>query len=102
MQSLSYITAYMHRQATPPKGARPIAINLITNFTDDVLERIIGGMCLTEGIYPSITRAPYKQYGFAFKDKKSPINRTKADVTFIFFDASHYRASEFLQAGASR
>lgn len=96
MQSLSYISAYMHRKSRVPKGMRPLSINLITNFTDEVLERVLGGMCLQEGIYPNIIRAPYKQYVFAFKNKKSEINTSKPDISYIFFDASPYKHSEFL------
>ncbi|TSC68816.1 MAG: hypothetical protein G01um101456_490 [Parcubacteria group bacterium Gr01-1014_56] len=99
MQSLSYISAYMHRKPRAPKGMRPFSINLVTNFTDEVLERVLGGMCLAEGIYPQITRTPYKQYALAFKNKKSEINTSKPDISYIFFDASPYAQSEFLSSG---
>ncbi len=102
MQPLDYIALYMHRPARKGAGMRSISVNLITNFTDDILERVLGGMCIAEGIYPRITRAPYKQYAIAFKDKRSIINRTKADISYIFFDASPYQQSEFLDSGHRR
>ena len=94
MQVLSYITTYMHRKKRA--HMRAVSINLITNFTDDVLERVLGGRCLEEEIYPTITRAPYKQYALTLKDKKNEIYHSKPQITFVFFDASPYKHSEFL------
>ena len=98
MQPLSYISAYTHRPKSAGSRLHPVSINLITNFTDDVLERILGGMCLNEGLYPVITKAPYKQYGIALNDRTSPIYRSKPDISFVIFDASAHHQSEFLSA----
>ena len=88
MQPLSYIAAYTSRPKRPGAALRPVAINLVTNFTDDVLERILGGMCLSEGLYPQITKAPYKQYAFALNDTESEIYTSQPNISFIYFDAS--------------
>ncbi len=95
MDSLPFIASYMHRPTRKKAGMSSLSINLITNFTDDVLERILGGMCIAENIYPRITRVPYKQYALAFKNAKSSIYGSKSDISYIFFDASPYRHSEF-------
>ncbi|MES2203237.1 MAG: HAD-IIIC family phosphatase [Patescibacteria group bacterium] len=99
MDALVYIKKYGAKPETAPEGVRPVRITLVTNFTDDVLERVLGGMCLTEGVYPTITRAPYKQYSFALKDKTSELYVTKPDATFFFFDFSPYTHGEFGQEG---
>lgn len=75
--------------------AQTLAINIITNFTDDVLEKVLGGMCLTEGIYPKIVRAPYKQYHLILKDTAEKIYEAKPDISFIFFDINPYQHGEF-------
>jgi FkbH-like protein len=94
---LEYLSAYATKPDAPG-DLQPISVTLVTNFTDDILERILGGMLLLEGWYPSITRAPYKQYALGLTDEKSLLYQTKSDLTFIYFDANSLRQSEFLDA----
>lgn len=95
MDFLTCIQSYAKIRDAGKKGLPQFSINLITNFTDDVLEKVLGGMCLEERIYPVITRAPYKQYHFVFKDKTAKIYATKPNVSFIFFDINPYLHGEF-------
>ena len=95
MDSLTYIRSYAKIKEHPRKGLLRIPITLITNFTDDVLEKILGGMCLAEKILPTITRAPYKQYHLSFKDKTAQLYAKKPQISFIFFDINPYQHGEF-------
>ena len=71
---------------------RKLSVNLITNFTDDAFQKILAGVCIDEGIYPLISKVPYKQYHLVLKNLHSQRN---CDVTFIFFDINQYLFSEF-------
>ena len=85
MDFLTALQTYAKIKEFSKKGFRKISIDLVTNFTDDVLEKVFGGMCLIEGLYPKIVRAPYKQYHLVLKDKAEKIYKAKPDISFIFF-----------------
>lgn len=70
-------------------------INLITNFTDTILKKIIAGVCLHNSIYPHIYEAPYRQYHLHLKDPRSVLYKTNPDITFIFFDVNPFKETEF-------
>lgn len=74
---------------------RSIKINLVTNFTDQVLQRFIVALCLENGIYPDLFVVPYKQYDFLLANQSSELYSRNAEVTFIFFDANVYNHSPF-------
>jgi len=95
MDFLTYIQSYSKIKEARKKESRSFSINLITNFTDDVLEKVLGGMCLMEGIYPKIARAPYKQYHLVLKDTSDALYKSKPDISFIFFDINPYQHGEF-------
>jgi FkbH-like protein len=84
-----------HARDTLPANAPRIRIALVTNFTDDLLAKLLGGMCVAEGIMPDIYTVPFKQYLFELKDPHSGLAQHAADVTFVFFDANPYQISEF-------
>ena len=63
-----------------------IKINVITNFTDQILERLLIGLCLENKIYPDIFVVPYMQYDFFLANQASELYSRSADITFIFFD----------------
>lgn len=100
MDFLTYIRSYTKIKEFSKKGSSSFSINLITNFTDGVLEKVLGGMCLEERIRPSITRAPYRQYHLAFKDKTEKLYRANPDISFIFFDINPYQHGEFTDSDA--
>jgi len=95
MDFLAYIRSYAKMKGSPAKGLLPFSIHLITNFTDEVLEKVLGGMCLSEHIRPAITRAPYKQYPLVLKDTSDVLYKSKPDISFIFFDINPYQHGEF-------
>lgn len=98
MQVLKYIEwANKYKQVDPANFSARIRINLMTNFTDNALQKILLGTCLENNIFPSLYSVPYKQYNFFLNDKNSEIHLAQADVTFIFFDVNHYITSAFTQ-----
>jgi FkbH-like protein len=100
MDSLGYLgyASRLHDVQPDGFGAR-IKINLVTNFTDEILKKILAGVCLHGGVYPTISAAPYKQYHLVLKNPKSAIYAETPDITFMFFHMSPYARSEFQQAG---
>lgn len=70
-------------------------ISVVTNFTDDLLKKLLKGMCLAENISPEIYGVPYGQYQFELKNPNSALYAHAADITFIFFDANPYLHTEF-------
>ena len=87
MEALDYMRAYLGAQKA--SGASPpVRINLITNFTDDVLMRVLGGVCVVADFNPTITRVPYKQHHIALKDPQASVYISQPDISFIFFDSS--------------
>lgn len=97
MDFLKYIRAYSKIKRTAKKRSPRFSINLITNFTDDVLEKVLGGICIVEGTFskPKIIRAPYKQYHLVLKDKSDALYKSKPNISFIFFDINPYQHGEF-------
>jgi FkbH-like protein len=73
-----------------------VSINLITNFTDTILQQALVGVALSQNVYPDVHVVPYKQYHLHLKDPKSDLRRRSADITFIFFDVNPFKDSEFL------
>ena len=69
-------------------------INLITNFTDDILKKILLGTALHDNIYPEIYAAPYRQYHFQLKNPTSELYAENPNVTFIFFDINPFKNSD--------
>lgn len=72
-----------------------VSINLITNFTDATLQKILLGICLDSNVYPQLYSVPYKQYHFFLNDKNSELHLRRADITFVFFDINYYITSAF-------
>lgn len=101
MGFLDYLKAVhtKSRETGTGTGQKKFAIHLITNFTDGVLQKILGGALLTHGIDPDIVAVPYQQHNFFLTDKKSFLWRQQADVTFIFFDEHPYKYSPFMEGG---
>ena len=80
-------------------GKKKFAVNLVTNFTDEVLQKILKGIFIANGIHPEITAVPYKQYHLHLKDNKGLLYQKYADATFLFFDVNPYRQSSFTLDG---
>lgn len=96
MDFLAYIQSYAQiKKSSKKKTGASFSINLITNFTDDVLEKVLGGMCLLGGVSPEIIRAPYKQYHLVLKDRSDILYKSKPSISFIFFDINPYQHGEF-------
>lgn len=99
METLNYVElARTQHTRKPSDFPTSVSATIVTNFTDDVLKKILAGMCLAEGIYPSITALPYKQYHFALKNSASDLYTKESDITFILFDLNPYLESEFASA----
>ncbi len=69
-------------------------IGLVTNFTDDVLVKLLNGVLIKNSIKPKIYKTPYKQYGFALKNSSHEIWQTRR-LVFFLFDQNFYMNSEF-------
>lgn len=95
---LAYVRRAREYEAKAPEDA-DIRLAIVTNFTDDLLGKLIVGMCAAAGTNPSVYQVPFKQYLFELKDPKSALARHNADITFIFFDANPYVHSEFVADG---
>lgn len=95
MQLLDYLKLAAD-SAKQKHGSSDLRIAVITNFTDDLLKKILTGMCASEEISADIYCVPFKQYLFALKDPKSELAKFEADITFIFFDHTPYLHSEFM------
>lgn len=96
MELLDYLKlANANKGAPNDGGKKKIKINLITNFTDEILQKILKGFLLSQGIYPEIFAVPYKQYYLHLKNRQSALYQNPADVTFILFDANPYLKSSF-------
>lgn len=98
MEFLDYIRLYQHRDTRDTSSLSPISIQIITNFTDDILAKVLGGRCLSEGYVPTILQAPYKQYHLVLKDSTSPLYASTPDISFVFFDINPYLHNEFLES----
>jgi FkbH-like protein len=96
MRLLEYVRL-ANTYTTPAEPDLRIAI--VTNFTGDLLAKLITGRCLAEGLQPSVYQVPFKQYLFDLKNPKSELSAGTYDVTFIFFDANPYLESEFGEPG---
>src|SRR5260370_266451 len=92
---LAYVRLVRDYEAKARENA-DIRLAIVTNFTDDLLGKLIVGMCADARINPSVYQVPFKQYLFELKDPKSALARHNADITFIFFDANPYAHSEFV------
>lgn len=96
MEFLDYIRlAHAYGSKAPSDFSRSVNIALMTNFTDEALQKILTGVMLHENIYPTIHRVPYQQYHLHLKNKDSLLHRHAADITFIFFDINPYIQSAF-------
>ena len=96
METSHYFSrAHSYAAANPKDFKFSIKINLITNFTDEVLKKFLIAACLEEGIYPDIFTVPYKQYDFFLAQKESALYTRQAESTFIFFDANTHADSSF-------
>lgn len=97
MEFLDYIKLAQKFSLDPAAVRDPsVRIAIVTNFTDDILAKIITGRCLAEGIVPDVYQVPFKQYLFALKDSSSDLYLHKPEVTFVLFDVNAYQESEFL------
>jgi len=98
MQILKYLEwANKYGQIDPVHFSAQVRINLVTNFTDATLQKILLGACLENNIYPVLYSVPYKQYNFFLNNKDSDLHTKQADITFVFFDVNHYIRSAFTE-----
>ncbi len=95
MNALDYIALYREATSGTRHGLRPLAVNLVTNFTDDLLAKIVGGVGVEAGFHLSLTRAPYRQYHIALADPAQRAQHASADISFFFFDITSHLHSEF-------
>src|SRR3989304_1306780 len=96
MKTLDYLgLARTQRLLNADTFSSSITVNLVTNFTDELLKQLLIGMCLADDIYPDVWTVPYKQYHFLLKDRQSDLYKKDAAVTFILFDLNPYLESEF-------
>lgn len=96
MNPLSYIqAAATYAELDASSFGQSTSIGLITNFTDNVLQKILIGLCIQNDIYPTLHAQAYKQYHFDFANKQSALYKTKTDITYIIFDSNPYIESEF-------
>jgi FkbH-like protein len=98
MNALDYIALYREATNGTKSDLRPLSVNLITNFTDDILTKILGGVCVEAGFNPAFTRAPYKQYHLVLSDAGHSFQKAQADISFFFFDVTAHLYSEFYSA----
>jgi FkbH-like protein len=77
---------------------KPFSMALTTNFTDEVLARILKGVCLHNGVRPDIYKTPYKQYAFELKNRNSGLWQKPHNISFFFFDINFYVGSEFRES----
>lgn len=96
MQVLDYLKIAGTYDKTRHTGQATTRVSLVTNFTDDLLAKIMTGLMASEGILPDVYQVPFKQYLFALKDPTSPLVQHQAEVTCIFFDVNPHGVSEFL------
>ncbi len=78
-----------------PDGQPKLRVALATNFTDDLFQKALVGLCAKENILLNFYAVPYQQYPFALKDPTSAFNTFAADLTIFFFDATPYGGSEW-------
>jgi FkbH-like protein len=96
MDTLKYLQLAQGYPAADKKSySNSIRINIVTNFTDQILQRFLIGLCLEQGIYPEIFAVPYRQYDFFLSNTHSELYTNKADITFVFFDVSQLNHSPF-------
>jgi len=96
MDALSYIKLFNSYKSLKARDFKhSIRIRLITNFTDDILQKLLTGICIHNGIYPHIETVPYKQYHLYLKNPKLHSAGDIPDITFVFFDINSYFHSEF-------
>jgi len=84
-----------HAESNPEDFPARTKINLITNFTDDILQKLLIGVGMHHGIHPTIQAMPYKQYHVQLKNPESAMYAHRPDITFIFFSMNPLRPSEF-------
>lgn len=96
MKTLDYLgLARTHSSLDVNDFSSSIAVNIVTNFTDEFLKQLFVGMCLADDIYPIVWTAPYKQYHFLLKDTQGDLYKKDAAITFMLFDLNPYLESEF-------
>ncbi len=87
MDFLDYIkqsnTLKLHKAK---KFNKSLSIGLVTNFSDEILQKLLIGMSLSRGIYPNVAAVPYKQYHLVLSDGGGAILKNKLDALFFFFD----------------
>jgi len=71
-----------------------INIALVTNFTDDVLQKFFIALSLENNIYPRLFVEPYKQYFLDLPNRQSKLWAFDADITYFFFDVHAYGSSD--------
>ena len=98
MNILDYIRSAQEfeSQKSQVDGRVPVRLAIVTNFTDDLLKKVLLGLCLHEGLQPEIYQVSYKQYLFELKNSDSGLFRFKPEITFVFFDVNPYINSEFI------
>lgn len=74
----------------------PFVINMMTNFTDGILQQMLKGVLVEEGVSAEIEGVPYGQYHLHLKDRKSLLYARRADMTFVLFDTNFHRRSALM------
>lgn len=97
MNSKDYFaSAQTYPTLRPEDFSERVSVTLITNFTDSIIEKLLIGLCLEHHIYPEIYRVPYKQYDLFLADSNSELYTRQSDITFVFFDATPFVHSRFV------
>ncbi len=98
MEAIEYIKLANNLKNFETRPYKKVVIRLVTNFTDEILAKLLTGKVLSQAQYPEVLKTPYKQYHFLFKDRSSQLYSQSADITFIFFDVNIYNLTEFKEA----
>src|SRR3989344_1434652 len=96
MTPLDYLRMANARKSKDPASfEHALEVNLITNFTDEVLKKLLIGIAVERNIFLNIRSVTYKQYHLYLKDKKSALWQNPADIIFILFDVNPHIESAF-------
>ena len=95
MEAIEYIKLANSHKSGQHKDKPVFKVRVISNFTDDILAKLLTGKIMSEGLEPEILQTPYRQYHLQLKDKNSGLYKNPADLVFVFFDLNTYNAGEF-------
>lgn len=95
METLDYLKKAADQfKSLPDDFPARMCISIVTDFTDDILKNIFSGALLSEDIYPTVYKVPYRQYHFELKDPSSGLYAANSEVTFMCFSMNPFKDSE--------